>query len=76
MDIDMFLNKLKQEGITDIKTSQTNESDGILTTKIKLVNEDISIDISDKGTHIQCGEGKQNLRIKIRDALLSCLNKF
>jgi integrator complex subunit 9 len=76
MDIDMFLNKLKQEGITDIKTSQTNENDGILTTKIKLVNEDISIDISDKGTHIHCGEGKQNLRIKIRDALLSCLNKF
>lgn len=74
MDIDLFLNKLKQDGITDIKISQTSEADGVLT-KIKLVNEEIDIEISDKGTHIIC-EGKQSWRLKIRDSLLSCINKF
>lgn len=76
MDIDIFINKLKQEGITDIKTSQTNETDGASVTKIKLASEDIDIEISEKGTHIICGEGKQNLRLKIRDALYQCINKF
>lgn len=71
MDIDIFLNKLKQEGISDIKTSQTNEM-----TKIKLVNEDVDIEISEKGTHIICGQSSQSLRLKIREALMSCINKF
>lgn len=75
MDIDVFLNKLKQDGFTDVKIiSQTNEGDGFLT-KIKLVNEEIDIEISEKGTHIIC-EGKESCRLKIRDSLLSCMNKF
>lgn len=74
MDIDLFLKKLKQDGITDVKLTQTSESDGVLT-KIKLVNEEIEINISDKGTHIVC-EGKQSWRLKIRDVLMSCMNKF
>lgn len=74
MDIDLFLKKLKQDGIADVKVTQTSELDGALT-KIKLVNEDIEIHISEKGTHIIC-EGKQSWRLKIRDSLMSCMNKF
>ncbi|KAG5681645.1 hypothetical protein PVAND_011060 [Polypedilum vanderplanki] len=74
MDIDIFLNKLKQDGFTDVKVTQTSEVDGVLT-KIRLVNEEIDIDISEKGTHIMC-EGKESWRLKIRDSLLSCMNKF
>lgn len=74
MDIDLLLKKLKQDGITDVKVTQTTEPDGPLT-KIKLVNEEIEINISEKGSHIIC-EGKQSWRLKIRDSLLSCMNKF
>ena len=74
MDIDLFLKKLKQDGISDVKITQTSETDGVLT-KIKLVNEEIEINISDKGTHIIC-EGKQSWRLKIRDVLMSCMNRF
>ena len=74
MDIDLFLKKLKQDGISDVKVTQTSEPDGVLT-KVKLVNEEIEINISEKGTHIIC-EGKQSWRLKIRDILMSCMNKF
>lgn len=74
MDIDLFLKKLKQDGVTDVKVTQTTEIDGALT-KIKLVNEDIEVHISEKGTHIIC-EGKQSWRLKIRDSLMACINKF
>jgi hypothetical protein len=58
----------------DAKVTQTSEADGVLT-KIRLVTEEIDIEISDKGTHITC-EGKESWRLKIRDSLLSCINKF
>lgn len=74
LDIDTFLKKLKQDGISDVKITQTSESDGVLT-KIKLSAEEIEINISEKGTHIIC-EGKQSSRLKVRDLLLSCMNKF
>lgn len=74
MDIDLFLKKLKQDGVSDIKTTQSIEPEGSVT-KIKLVNEEIEINISEKGSHIIC-EGKQSGRIKIRDLLMSCMNKF
>lgn len=74
MDIDLFLKKLKQEGISDFKVTQSSEPDGAMT-KIKLTNEEIEINISEKGTHIVC-EGKQSWRLKIRDVLMSCMNKF
>lgn len=74
MDIDIFLKKLKQEGITDIKVLQTNETDGVAT-KIQLVNEDIDITISEKRTHIDC-RGRQSWRLKIKDLMISCMNKF
>lgn len=75
MDIDMFLNKLKQDGIVDVKVTQTSEVDGVLVTKIKLLNEEVDIEISEKGTHIIC-EGKQVWRLKVRDLIMSCMNKF
>lgn len=74
MDIDLFLKKLKQEGLSDVKVTHSSEPDGALT-KIKLVNEEIEVNISEKGTHIIC-EGKQSSRLKIRDILMSCMNKF
>lgn len=74
MDIDMFLKKLKQDGITDVKVTHSSEPGGALT-KVKLVNEDIEINISEKGTDIIC-EGKQSSRLKVRDILMSCMNKF
>lgn len=73
-DIDLFLKKLKQDGISDVKVTQSSEPDGAMT-KVKLVNEEIEINISEKGTHIIC-EGKQSSRLKVRDVLMSCMNKF
>lgn len=75
VDIDLFLNKLKQDGITDVKVTQLSETEGVLVTKLKLINEEIDIEISEKGTHIIC-DGKQAWRLKIRDLFLSCINKF
>lgn len=75
IDIDILLKKLKQEGITDIKVSQSSEADGVSTTKIQLVNEDLDINISEKRTHIAC-RGLQTWRLKIKDMLISCMNKF
>lgn len=74
LDIDTFLKKLKQDGISDVKITQTSEPDGVLT-KIRLSVEEIEINISEKGTHIIC-EGKQSSRLKVRDLLLACMNKF
>lgn len=75
MDIDILLKKLKQEGITDIKVSQSSEADGVPTTKIQLVNEEVDINISEKRTHINC-RGRQTWRLKIKDMLISCMNKL
>lgn len=74
MDIDLFLKKLKQEGISDVKVTQTSEPEGVLT-KVKLVNEELEVNITEKGTHIVC-EGNQSWRLKVRDVLMSCMNKF
>lgn len=75
LDLEAFQKKLKQGGITDVKVTQTSEPDGVLTTKLKLPAEEIEINISEKGTHIIC-EGKQSSRLKVRDVLMSCMNKF
>lgn len=75
LDIDLFLKKLKLDGITDVKVTHLSEPDGASITKVNLMNEDIIINISEKGTHIIC-EGKQSWRLKVRDILMSCTNKF
>lgn len=74
IDVDLFLKKLKQDGVSDVKITQTSEPDG-MQTKIKLGAEEIEINISEKGTHIVC-EGKQVWRLKVRDLMMSCMNKF
>lgn len=74
LDVELFIKKLKQDGISDMKISQKTEADGIVT-KIKLINEETEIEVTDKGTHIIC-EGKQSWRLKIRDLLMTSINKF
>lgn len=71
IDVDLFLKKLMQDGITDIKVEQNGP--GSVT--IMLVGEDTSIQIEEKNTHIVCG-GKQSLRMKLRDLLLQCVQKI
>jgi integrator complex subunit 9 len=75
LDIDLFLKKLQQEGITDIRIEQISETEGILT-RIELMNKEMIINITDKETHMICENVKQAWRLKIRDLMLSCVNKF
>lgn len=42
---------------------------------IVLVGEDTHIRLEEGNTHIVCG-GKQSLRLKLRDLLLQCVQKF
>lgn len=71
LDVDLFVKKLMQDGITDIKIEQTGPG-GVI---IKLLGEDTSITINEHNTHIKCG-GKQSLRLKLRDLLLQCVPSF
>lgn len=71
LDVDLFLKKLMQDGITDIKMEQL----GAGSVSITLVGEDTHIEINERNTHIVCG-GKQSLRLKLRDLLLQCVQKF
>ncbi|XP_071440808.1 integrator complex subunit 9 [Hetaerina americana] len=70
LDIDDFIQKITQEGITDAKVEQG--SSGYI---IHLQNEDTLIQVEDHSTHIYC-EGEEHLRLKLRNILLQCLNKF
>lgn len=71
VDVDLFVKKLMQDGITDIKIDRT-DSEGII---IKLLTDDTTIIIDEFNTHIQCG-GKQSLRLKLRDLLMQCVSSF
>lgn len=70
LDIDEFVQKITQEGITDAKV--TKGSTGYI---IHLDNEDTLIQVEDSSTHIFCDGGVQ-LRQRLRNILLQCLNKF
>ncbi|KAG8234922.1 hypothetical protein J437_LFUL015330 [Ladona fulva] len=70
LDIDDFIQKITQEGITDAKVEQG--PNGYI---IHLQNEDTLIQVEDHSTHIYC-EGDEQLRLKLRNILLQCLNKF
>ncbi|KAK7867634.1 hypothetical protein R5R35_014827 [Gryllus longicercus] len=70
LDIDEFIQKITQEGITDAKVEQV--ASGYI---IHLPNEDTLIQVEDSSTHIFC-EGDMLLRQKLRTILLQCLNKF
>ena len=70
MDIDTFLKKLSQDGITDVKMEQNNNNITIV-----LQNDDTKIEINDKTTHILC-DNKPSFRLKLRDLLLQCIQSF
>ncbi|KAK6619622.1 hypothetical protein RUM43_012379 [Polyplax serrata] len=70
LDIDQFVQKLSQEGINDAKVEHGNP--GYI---IHLQESDTLITVEDSQTHIIC-EGDRQLRLKLRDILLQCLNKF
>lgn len=71
VDVDLFVKKLKQDGITDIKIEQCGGG----TVKVRLLSDDTVITIEENSTHIVCG-GKENLRLKVRDLLLKCVPSF
>lgn len=72
LDVDMFVKKLMQDGITDIKVETVGT---VGSTTITLLGEDTHIQIDEHNTHIVCG-GKQSLRLKLRDLLMQCVQKF
>lgn len=60
-----------QDGITDIKIEQTGGG----TMKVRLLSDDTLITIEENSTHIVCN-GKEKLRLKLRDLLLRCVPNF
>uniref|UniRef100_A0A1B6CJW2 Beta-Casp domain-containing protein n=1 Tax=Clastoptera arizonana TaxID=38151 RepID=A0A1B6CJW2_9HEMI len=70
VDIDQFVQRLNLEGFIDAKVEPG--STGFI---IHLQDQDSIIQVEDTSTHIYCG-GDQQLRIKLRNILLQCLNKF
>nr|CAD7204164.1 unnamed protein product [Timema douglasi] len=70
LNVDDFIQKISLEGITDAKVEQS--SAGYI---IHMPKEDVLIQVEDSSTHIIC-EGDQKLRLRLRDILLQCLNKF
>lgn len=70
LDVDLFLKKLAQDGITDVKMEQNVGS-----VTITLQNDETTIEVNEKSTHIVCG-GKQSLRLKLRDLLMQCVHNF
>ncbi|XP_052237573.1 integrator complex subunit 9-like isoform X5 [Dreissena polymorpha] len=65
-----FVDLLAKQGISDVKLEETEEK-----AIIELPNDDILIQVENGSTHIMCG-GDESVRVKIRDALLQCLQKL
>ncbi|KAL4225643.1 Integrator complex subunit 9 [Mactra antiquata] len=65
-----FIDSLNKQGINDIKLEESE--DGSI---IHLPNDDTLIRVEQGSTHIMCG-GDEDVRIKIRDTLLQCLQKL
>ncbi|KAG1663664.1 Integrator complex subunit 9 [Nymphon striatum] len=70
LDVNEFMSKLEKDGITDAKLEE--QPNGCI---IYLQNRDALIQIEENSTHIICNSDNA-LRLKIRDLLLQCLNKF
>ena len=70
VDVDLFVKKLMQEGINDVKIEQI----GAGTTRVRL-SDDTLITISENSTNIYSG-GKEKLRLKIRDLLMKRVPNF
>lgn len=70
LDVEQFVERLVHEGITEVKV-EPNATGYI----IHLQNEDCLITVDDKSTHILCSSSEK-VRLKLRNILLQCLNKF
>ncbi|KAF6213099.1 hypothetical protein GE061_010814 [Apolygus lucorum] len=71
LDVDVFVRKLKQEGINDVKI-EPNGSGYI----IHLEGADTVIQVEDRSTHIYSEASEVSLRLKLRSILMQCLNSF
>lgn len=71
VDVDLFVKKLMQDGINDAKIEQSGGG----TTKIRILSDDTLITISENSTHIY-SNGKEKLRLKLRDLLMKCVPNF
>lgn len=71
MDVDLFVKKLMQEGINDVKIEQCGGD----VTKIRILGDDTLITISENSTHIY-SNGKDKIRQKLRDLLMKCVPNF
>jgi integrator complex subunit 9 len=97
LDVDLFVQKLKQEGISDAKVEHSNA--GFIIHLVRLFSlfliiiliiivkiipffflfqqeEDTLIQVDDKSTHIYCEAADRQLRLKLRNILMQCLNTF
>eukprot|EP00095_Tigriopus_kingsejongensis_P004426 maker-scaffold731_size105367-snap-gene-0.13 protein:Tk04426 transcript:maker-scaffold731_size105367-snap-gene-0.13-mRNA-1 annotation:"integrator complex subunit 9" len=76
LNVKEFVQKLSSMGIQDARLEEISKGCSI----INMVNEDTLIQVEDSQTHILSQEGtdkdKELMRRRIRDLLLSCLNKF
>lgn len=70
LDIQEFVKKLKEHGVTDIKVEDSPGGHIVL-----LQNDDTLIQIENGSTHVIC-QGNEHIRKHIRDVLLTCLQKF
>lgn len=71
VDVDLFIQRLKEGGIKDIKIEHTSGG----SVKIRVLNDDAIITIEENSTHVQCS-GREKLRLKIRDLISKCLPNF
>lgn len=70
VDVDLFVKKLKQEGLSGIKVDTVRP--GAVTVNI---GEEATIHIDETNTHVIC-KGKPTLRLKLRDILMQCVQSF
>lgn len=71
VDVDLFIKKLKQEGISGIKMEQIRPGAFVIT----LPGDEAQIHIDETNSHVICN-GKPTLRLKLRDTLLQCIQTF
>lgn len=74
LDIELFMKKLQQDGITDARLERSTAGQTSSFT-ITIPSEDTVVKIEENSTHIICG-GKQSLRLKLRDFLMKCIQNF
>lgn len=71
VDVDNFIQRLKEGGIKDIKVDNL----GAGSYQIRVLNDDAVITIGTNSTHVLCS-GREKLRLKIRDLITKSLPSF